>query len=231
MRVWEWVVMDAETGAILDGRWYEYDGPVAEAKGGASAQAKRDARAQREKEFQIALQQLNLQRQQLQDVRGGVLQFLSPEGEGFTDAELASLRGQAIDAVPQRFEDLERRLRTELARKGAVGGNIPISGDFGRDFGALGAQKEMFRTELLRDVDIRNALLKNQNRFNAANALLGVGAQFNPSNFLQASSSSLNAQVQAAQNQDQATSALSGALIGGAFGAAGSFLGRPPGGG
>ena len=215
MRVWEWVVMDAETGAILDGRWYEYDGPVAEAKGGQSKKAAKLAQ-QREAEF---FQQMM---RNLGDVRGGVLQFLSPEGQGFTEAELASLRGQAIDAVPQRFEDLERRLRTELARKGAVGGNIPISGDFGRDFGALGAQKEMFRTELLRDVDIRNALLKNQNRFNAANALLGVGSQFTG-----AQQGSLNANVNAAQSADQASSGFMGALVGGGLGAVGSFLGGP----
>ena len=215
MRVWEWVVMDVETGAILDGRWYEYDGPVAEAKGGQSKKAAKLAQ-QREAEF---FQQMM---RNLGDVRGGVLQFLSPEGQGFTEAELASLRGQAIDAVPQRFEDLERRLRTELARKGAVGGNIPISGDFGRDFGALGAQKEMFRTELLRDVDIRNALLKNQNRFNAANALLGVGSQFTG-----AQQGSLNANVNAAQSADQASSGFMGALVGGGLGAVGSFLGGP----
>lgn len=215
MRVWEWLTIDVETGQVLDGRCYDWNGPVAEAKG---KQSKKAARLAREREQAFFTQMM----QNLGDVRGGVLQFLSPEGTGFTEAELASLRGQAIDAVPQRFEDIEQRLRTELARRGAVGGNIPISGDFARDFGSLAAEKEKFRTELLRDVDIRNALLKNQNRFNAANALLGVGSQFTG-----AQSGALNANVNAAQSADQASSGFMGALVGGGLGALGSFLGGP----
>lgn len=215
MNIWERVVIDIATNEVIEATGYAYTGHIAEMKGDQSKKVRRLAE-QREQEF---FQQMM---RNLGDVRSGVLQFLTPEGQGFTPSELAALNAQAIEAVPARFEDLEQRLRTELARRGAIGGNIPISGDFARDFGSLAAEKEKFRTELLRDVMIRDALLKNQNRFNAANALLGVGSQFTG-----AQQGSLGIQQQAAQAADQASSGFLGALVGGGLGALGSFLGGP----
>lgn len=202
MRVWTQRTIDIETGAVLSESYFDYDGPVCLAKGESKSAAKA-AEEQRKLNNQLMQEQLAMQRNILNTVSGGVGQFLSPEGEGFDDATLAALRGQAIDSIPAQFEDARKRLALELTRKGGMGGNLPVSGDFLKGLGAFEAEREKTKAGMLRDVTIQDAIQKLQNRFNSANALLGVGAQFDPSQFTSGAANALSSRVLAARTADQ----------------------------
>lgn len=223
MRVWNHRTTDIETGQVLSESYFEYDGPIAHAKGESKAAA-RAAEEQRQLNNRLMQEQLAMQRNILSQIQGGVGQFLTEEGQGFDDATLAALRGQAIEAVPAQFDDARKRLMVALTRKGGMGGNLPVSGDFLKGLGAFEAEQEKTKAGMLRDVTVQNALQKLQNRFNSANALLGVGAQFDPSQFTSGAASALGSRVNAANAADRP--GFFGQLGGAFAGALGQGLGR-----
>jgi hypothetical protein len=205
----------------LERQSFDYDGPVEQAKGGESRAAAASAEQQRQMENQRASEQLALQRQQLALINRSNEPFLSAEGMGLDPASLAALRSQAIESVPAQFEDARQQLVTELQRRGAGGGALPISGDYLRRLSQLLVGREGLKAGLLRDVTIQDAMTKLQNRFAAGNLALGVGSQYNPATFVQGASSALGSRVSAANAADQASTGIWGSLIG----AAGSVLG------
>lgn len=229
MRIYREIIIHIDTGEILSSNWYDYFGPMAEAKGGESKAAARSAEEQRKEQNRIMAEQLAMQRETMRGIAGGVDQFLSPEGVGFDAETLAALNSQALESVPAQFEDVRQQLMSSMLARGSGGGALPVSGDYLRNLSQLHVGREGLKANLLRENLIKNALLKLQNRFSAANVKLGVGSQFDPSTFVQGASSALGSRVSAAKAADEAAFAPWGAIIGAAGGAAGSFLGRPPG--
>lgn len=227
MRFYNRITSDIETGRIIAADPFDYFGSVAEAKGESKAAARRADELEKER-TRIANEQLAMQRKTLEGIAGGVDQFLSPEGVGFDAETLAALNSQAIESVPAQFEDARKQLISSLTARGGAGGALPVGGDYLRNLSQLHVGREGLKANLLRENLIKNALLKLQNRFSAANVKLGVGSQFDPSTFVQGGSSALGSRVTAAQNAEQAAFAPWGALIGAAGGAAGAFLGKPP---
>jgi len=229
MKFYDKLVFDIETGRLLQESSFEYEGRIASCGGGgqSKAAAARADYLERER-TRIANEQLAMQRKTMEGISGGVDQFLSPEGMGFDPATMAALNSQALESVPAQFEDARKQLMSSMLARGGAGGALPVGGDYLRNLSQLHVGREGLKANLLRENLIKNALLKLQNRFSAANVKLGVGSQFDPSTFVQGGSSALGSRVTAAQNAETAAFAPWGALIGAAGSAAGSFLGRPP---
>ena len=176
---------------------------------------RRRAEEMRQEMLKLMREQLSMQRGALDTVQGGVSQYLSPEGVGFNPEELAAMRGEAMEDVDTQFGGIESALKTMLARRGAAGGGVPISGDFLRGTGNLAADKVKLRAGLLRDVTVKNALLKLQNRFAAANSMLGVGSQYNPAPFLGGAQAALGTGANLAAQDQSFWESMQGGLAGG----------------
>ena len=93
--------------------------------------------------------------------------------QGLSPQAMAALQTQAMDAVPQNFNRIEQNLRTQLARRGAIGSNeLPGSaGDIVREFGDLEAQKEGLRSSLMSQAALSDEQARQQNRSRAMDAL------------------------------------------------------------
>lgn len=107
---------------------------------------------QREQQFQPFAQQL----QQLT----GPLEVAAPTG--FTPEERAALTAQAIEQVPERFAGAASQLKLAAARRGALSGGMPASGQFLAGLSGLLGQQEQFRTGLLRQNILQEQALKEQ---------------------------------------------------------------------
>jgi hypothetical protein len=98
---------------------------------------------------------------------------------GYSPEALAAMRGQAIDAVPGRFDAAARNIRLQQLRRGG-GGMAPAGGDYSRDFGNLYAAREQSRAGALRGITVEDERLKRENILaNRQHALAkrGVGLQ------------------------------------------------------
>jgi len=136
---------------------------------------------------------------QIEAIRNAISQGAGMK-TGLPPEALAALQGQAIEAVPERFDRLGEQMRTQLMRRGALGGEMPASaGDYLRDIGGLEQAKESERARGLRETAFANEAARQQNRqamFEAAglqNQLLGQGANiYNPLPWAQMGESNLN---------------------------------------
>ena len=180
-----------ETGEVLLWEGFRgYDGPVAQCKG--AKKSKKLAEEQLALQNRLTQQQLALQRQFVSPLIAATAPFLEDGGQGFTPEEFAARQGQAIEGTSRRFSDIERRLKTSLARRGAAGGLTPISGDFTRSIAGFNFARESQRAAGLRELNINDAMLKRSNFFNAANIRLGGAATFSPAPFVGGAASALS---------------------------------------
>jgi len=207
-----------ETGEVLLWEGYPgYDGPVVECKGARKSKAL----TEKQLAFQNRLTQENLalQRQFSVPLISATAPFLEGGGQGFTPEEFAALQGQAIEGTSRRFSDIESRLKTSLARRGAAGGLTPISGDFTRSIAGFNFAREGQRAQGLRDLATRNAVLARSNFFNAANVRLGGAAGFSPAPFVGGAANALSNRTRLAFKPS-----LGAQLGGAAIGAAGGLF-------
>jgi hypothetical protein len=216
-----------ETGEVLLWEGFPgYDGPIVECKRG---KAKRLSEQQLALQNRLTQEQLALQRQFSVPLIEATRPFLEDGGQGFTPEEFAALRGEAIEGTSRRFSDIEGRLKTSLARRGAAGGLTPISGDFTRSIAGFNFAREGERAAALRELNINNAMLRRSNFFNAANIRLGGAGGFSPAPFVGGASSALSNRTQLA-SQPSLGATLGGAALGAAGGLFTGRFGRDQGG-
>jgi len=148
---------------------------------------------------QLASQQ-DLIRQLMGQVNPAIQSAIDNQNTGLTPEAMAALRTQALEQVPANFNRMEEQIRTELMRRGALGGDLPASaGDYVRELGGLDAQKEALRAGLLSQATLADQSALQQNRANALNAagltnsLLGTaGGLESPNAFLGSANQTLN---------------------------------------
>lgn len=188
MKVATRVVVDVGTDQILCWEGYDYSGPVAECK---AKKAKKLAETQLAAMNKYIAELLSLQKQAILPILPELQAFIKGGGRGFSPEALAAMRGQALEGTTARFGELEGRLKTMLARRGAAGGDVPVSGDFMRTVAGLESAKEMGVSDALREVTLKDELLRLQNLFAAAGALTGAGSVFRPDPFIGGASDAL----------------------------------------
>jgi len=207
-----------ETGEVLLWEGFPgYDGPVVECKGAAKSKALTEKQLARQNA--LIEKSFNLQQQFASPLISATAPFLEDGGQGFTPEEFAALQGQAIEGTSRRFGDIEKRLKTSLARRGAAGGLTPISGDFTRSIAGFNFAREGQRAAGLRELNINDAMLKRSNFFNAANVRLGGAGVFSPAPFVSGAAGALSNRTRLAFKPS-----LGATLGGAALGAAGGLI-------
>jgi hypothetical protein len=203
--------------AILDiesGEWLYREhltGPMIQCKGGNSQTAMTQETQQQTLQNTLAQQQLNLQQQQL----GNFNNFLGQlqQGGGFMPGVQSALTSQALNSLPQQYNNLFGQLSNQLVQRGVIGGQNAGGGQVASQFGSLGSQEAGQQAQLLSQIPI----LGQQNLTQAQGMGLGVASQYgqNVGSFNQGASSAGSSTVSAAGAADQASTGFWGSLFGG----------------
>lgn len=189
------VVIDMETGTVLERITVPYDGPWAECKGGLNAQRERENK-QQDMFNSLLKEQLAITNPTLKQIiaNGGML----PQQE-------AAMNSLAMNTLPKAYQDLYGSLSNSLVARGVTGGQNAGGGEIARQFGALGAEEASQQANLLSAIQVQKG--------NQLQSALGLGQ--NPiSPFIGGGSSAGSTATQAAQAQAQASSGLWGSLFG-----------------
>ena len=156
----------------------------------------------------VSQAQLDLEKSQLAQYNNYLNQVLS--GGGYLPGVRQALQSQAIQSVPQQYNQLGQQLLTNLGSRGAAGGGSqPGSGLLGSGLGQLYSAEENQRSNLLNQITAQgqqNIAQAEAGGLNAAQIAAGVG------------SGALSNATTAAGNADQASSSLWGGIIGGGLG-------------
>lgn len=162
---------------------------------------------------QVSQQQLALQQQYLNQYNSYVQQLL--QGGGYLPGVKQALTSQAIQSVPQQYNQIAQQLMTNLGSRGATGGGSqPGSGLLGQGLGALYSSEEQNKSNLLNQITAQgqqNVAAGEMGLLNAAGTTAGVG------------SSALGSATSAA-NQANQQSGILGTIIGGGLGVLGSAI-------
>lgn len=141
--------------------------------------------------------------------------------QGYSDTALNSMRTSATDQIATQYQNAQKALQNQQFENG--GENLP-SGVNEMQTGALRMGQASDTAAAQNQITQQNEQLKEQNYWNAVDALSGNASQYNPQSYAGASTSAGNSvaglsQAYTASNQSQ----LLGAL-GGIAGGAGSAL-------
>lgn len=167
MRVTTKISFDS-SGNITEHEWFEYDGPVALAKGSESARAVRD------KEFAMQQQAFNTQMAMMNQLKSAFSPYLSGT-QGFSPQALAAMKSQFLNSNNQTFNQAGQQVREALGARGDTGSN-PIGGNYIRGLSGLLGAKAGSQSQGLLGVDVTNAQQALQNMFNAGSILSGNAA-------------------------------------------------------
>jgi hypothetical protein len=164
---------------------------------------------------QIAQQQLALQQEQLAKYNDYVKQILA--GGGYLPGVKQALTSEAIQSVPQNYNQVAQQMMTTLGNRGAAGGGSqPGSGLLGRGLGQLYSSEEQTKSNLL-----NNITAGGQNNIAAAEGGVLNAAGLGTQGFTSALGNATSA-----ANQANQSSGLLGTIIGGGLGVLGQALGK-----
>lgn len=229
MRITTKLVVDFETGRILEHRWYEYSGPVALCK--------------HEEEKKLATTQTNFYNEliKMQKAQFGeqssIFKFLQntlkpliEHPTGFSAVEEAALRTQATETTTGQFENAARNFQE---RSFILGGRELPSGALLAGLGGLEGMRASEEAGGQRQISLQNEALRRQNFWNAASMLGGVASGYNPVGFAGAATGAGSAAqvTTAAAYEPFWQKVLGGAIVGFAGGAGNALLGGMGGGG
>lgn len=205
---------------------FDYSGPIALCKGDPTAQAAEQSQSS----FDNTLQQIFQQQYQSQTSQLNYLkQQLQPQiangGQGYTPAQLASLRTSASDTNATQYQNAQTALNNQVSQQSGGSKLVGVSGATTEaDAGLLNAEAQQ-EASSQNQITQQNAQLQQANYWNSINALNGVAAQANPLGYANSATSGSGAvaglsTANTAANQSQLLGALGGAASG-----AGSALG------
>ena len=203
-----------------------YTGPWASLKGDPVAQQQEEAQASFDNQLtQIFSQQYATQKAQLDYLNGKMQPIINAGGTGYSDAELASMRTAATDTNAQQYQSAQDALNNQITQQSGGSKLAGVAGSTVEADAALLNSEAQAQASAQETITSQNAQLKQQNYWNAINALNGVAAQENPLGYAGAATSGANAVSGLSQAVTQANqSQLLGAL-GGIAGGVGSALG------
>jgi hypothetical protein len=223
MRIYKKLVIDMESGSILEADSFEYDGPVALAKGDSTAQAGeqiQNENAQQQLDFSKQLQSAFTSQYGAQSA---ITSFLTNKMEstmsnpqGFGADALAAMRTSATDTNANQYQQAEAASqRTSFAQ----GGRDLPSGVDSQISGAIAASGAANNAASQNQITLQNEQQKQSNYWNAANSLSGTAATINPLGYAGASSSAGSSAASAGNSTASLSNANTNA-------ASNSFLGK-----
>ena len=218
MFVYTKVVIDTNTGAILESEGYEYDGPVAECKGDATARQSEQDQAAFNKTLMSTFQSQLAKQGQITDLITKTLtpQLLNPTG--YSPEALTALRTSASDTNSGQYQNAQKALNDQLAARGGASA-LPsgVDAQLRASLAGAGAQQE---SQSQNEITLQNENAKMTNLWNAIDALSGNAQVLNPIGYAGGATSGSGAVANLSQaytqsKQSQLLGAL-GSLAGGA---------------
>jgi len=213
------VVIDIDTLEILERDWIAWDGPWDECKGGNTKSE--TARANQITSQELGNQTTALgQQQQATNMVNPSLQSII-QNQGMLPQLQAAMTSQAMNSLPQQYQQLYGNLSNTLTARGITGGQNAGAGALAQSFGMLGAQEAGQQSQLLNQIQ----LAKGQNLNNALGMAMGEGQMYGNQalGFGNTAANTLGTGMQGSIAQDQMQTALMGSLIGGLTNMGGSF--------
>jgi hypothetical protein len=141
------------------------------------------AKAAEGQSMQFQSQLMNVFQQQYGS-QTGILNYLKQtmtnamnNPQGFDAGTLAAMKTNAVDTATTQYTNAQKQLNNQQFAFG--GENLP-SGVNAMQQGALAQAQAGNVSNAMQNIDLQNANLKNQNYWNAASALSGTAAQYNP---------------------------------------------------
>jgi len=193
-------------------------------KGGNSQQEMTRANQLSDQQNQLMQKQLAMQQNQFNMVNPQLQSIIS---NGGMDPKIeAAMRSQAMNSLPQQYNNLYGQLNNQLVQRGVTGGGMAGGGDIARQFGALGSAEAGQQAGMLSNIQLQ----KQQGLYQAMGEALGIGGMQgqNVGTFNSGSVNALGQGVNAANNADQASTGFWGSMFGalGSLGSAG--IGKIP---
>ena len=221
-----WQLTDDPSVYIFESETTEhYSGLWADLKGDDTAkQAEIQHAAFNQQMMGIFSQQFAKQSAILEFIKGKMEPMLD-NPTGFSPAAEAAMRTSATDAISQQYDNATKAIQT---RQFAQGSRDLPSGVNDQLMASLAQSQAADTAAAQNNITMQNEFLKQQNYWDALNALNGVSAQVNPLGY----ASSVNAGSNSVANLSQAytasqNSGLLGGVLGGVFGAGSAVLGNP----
>jgi hypothetical protein len=160
------------------GCWPVYhDGPVAMCKGDDTAKQAEQQQAAFNQQLMAMMQQQFGKQTAIFDYLKGKMQPMIDNPTGYSDQALAAMRAGATDTISGQYQQAQKALQTSEFSGG--GRDLP-SGVNEQLNATLLNQEAVDKGNSQNGITLANENLKQQNYWNAVNALNGVGTQYNP---------------------------------------------------
>jgi hypothetical protein len=232
MRISTRVVIDIESDRVEERESFEYEGPIAQAKGTGTAEKQRRAElSMQQTAFDKQMAQLNTLNQSFQKYLSGNL--------GYSPQAMSAMRSSFLNSNNATYSQAGQQIREALGARGEGTGTNPAGGLYARGLSALLGAKAGSQSQGLLGLNVQNEQQKLTNLFNAGNILSGNAATLTRTQGVAGAgaSNALDQYMRGANSGFRAsfTSAfggslgagLGGALTGGLGGAMSAMTSRP----
>jgi hypothetical protein len=208
MKVHSKTVIDIETMAIVEDSYTTWDGTWELCKG--------EAAKQQAINNDLAAKQFAQQQQYLAAYNDYVQKLIA--GGGYLPGVKQALTSEAINSVPQQYNQIAQQLMTNAGSRGiSGGGSQPGSGLSTSGLGALYSAEEQQKSNLLNNITAGGQQNITAAEGGVLNAGLGTGN----------TGANLIGSATSAANTANQSSGLLGTILGGGLGVLGSYLGKP----
>jgi hypothetical protein len=209
------IVFDIETFAVLEQESYLYSGPWELVKGSPSQTEMNTANTQMAGQNTLAQGQLGLQQGAINAVNAQLDPMIA--NGGLAPGVQNAMTSLVMNNVPSQFSALQGGINNNLVARGISGGQGGAgSGQAATQFGQLGAMEGALQQQGLSNIQTqKQSALMNDLQMKA-----GLGSMYgqNVGTFNSGASSALGSGVNAANAATQATTGLTGSIIGGLTG-------------
>jgi hypothetical protein len=231
MRINSKIVFDIETLEVLERECYEYDGPIAHAKGDQVAQGAEQSQANFATTLQNAFSANNAAQTNDLNFLNNKMQAAINNPTGYSPQTLASMRAQANDQVAAQDQNVTRAVQNSEDTRG--GAEALPSGVNSQIDASIQSQAAQAGNAAQQNITEQNANLQNQNMWNAVQTEDAVAGQENPEGMAGEEEGSANSVSNLSNSVTSSAGPTAGQLLAGVagagLGAVGSYFGAQKG--
>ena len=217
MRIATKVVWDIETGKVLEREEYEYFGPVELCKGDDTAKQAEQQQMQFDSQLMSIFQQQFGKQSAVFDYLKGKMQPMIDNPTGLSPEGLAAARTSNTDQFSAAYQNAQKALNAKMAASGES--QLPSGVGAQLNEALLNAEAADKATGQ-NQITMQNEQLKQQNYWNAVNALNGVATQENPLGYANSATAGSGAVSSLSQAVTASSGPTLGSIIGGVAGGA-----------
>lgn len=226
MRVYERIVIDMTTLAILECDGFHYTGPIALCKGDETASNEEQSQENFSQTLQNAFNTNNAAQQNQLNFLNNKMQSAINNPQGYSAQTLASMRAQSNDAVSAQDQNVQRSVNNAEATRG--GSAALPSGVNSQISAAIASQAAQAGNNAQQTITEQNANLENQNEWKAVQGEEGVAGMENPEGMAgednQAASTVGSLSNAVTQSDGPSFGSILGGVVGAGLGAGGQIF-------